>query len=153
MSEDTSDEPEPFATIDIIGDNLDPDEIVPLITIRPIRANRKGDPMGPARGSAAPLARTGTCHVSTIRRVSSPLMDDHVRFLLDELEKSPDRLRDIVRARGLTWRITCIYDPPSEELVPDTVSQQSLDRAERYGIPIEGTLLSFTVAGGIPTDR
>jgi hypothetical protein len=147
MSEEPSDAPEPFATIDIIGDNLDPDEIVPLLTIRPIRSKRKGDPMGPARGSVAPLAKTGTCHVSTIRHVSSQLMDDHVRFLLDELEKNIDRLRDIVRARGLTWGITCIYDPPSEELVPDTVSQQTLERAERCGISITGTLLKFEIAG------
>ncbi len=107
---------------------------VSLFTIRALRPKKKGDPRSRARGLSGGVTKTGYCGFSTVGRVSSAHMDDHVRYLLDEAEKNLDLLQNIVRSQGLKWAIVCFYDSVCDELPSDTVSQRILERAEKYGI-------------------
>jgi len=140
MSDDPQQFCEPFAMIDFIGDDLDPEVIIQLFTISPVRPKKKGDRLGLSDSPSLPVAKTGYCGFSTSNCVSSCFMDDHVQYLLDEIEKNGGLLQSIVRSQDLSWFLTCFYDASQEGVSSELVSEQNMARANKYGIVITTAL-------------
>jgi hypothetical protein len=143
------------AILELVGDNLDPDKLRKLFSIKPKLARRKGDEQGRRPGRPTAFARTGYCGFSTLAHVSSDNINDHLEFLINEITRNFDRIQAIVMADKLTWQMVCFFDLPPAG--PKSILRNSVvARASQMGIGIEidtGDDAVTFVVDGLPAGR
>jgi Domain of unknown function (DUF4279) len=87
---------ETSATLRILGDDLDPDEITQILGFPPTVARRKGDIRIGKRTKNEYKARTGQWHLESPR--GKGYLDNHIRWILDALCPEQDPW-DSIKAR------------------------------------------------------
>lgn len=87
---------ESTATLRILGDDLDPDEITELLNFPPTVARRKGDVRVGKRTKKEYKARTGQWHVESPRGNGD--LDQHIRWIIDALSTDQE-IWDSIKAR------------------------------------------------------
>jgi hypothetical protein len=118
------------ATLRIIGDDLDPDEVSELIGLEPTEAHRKGDPNPRTRSPHAPYP-TGVWRMESGGQVASRDLRRHVDWLielLDGREEALARLRD----RGYVTNLHAWW--VGQEVCGPTLSPRQLEGMSRYGL-------------------
>jgi hypothetical protein len=93
-----------FATLRIMGDQLDPDEITQLLKIKPTTAYAKGDRYEAGHRTGSLVGKTGVWLFSTDRGINSFRLADHLMVLLYLL--IPDFLEVEMRSLKLHTRST-----------------------------------------------
>ena len=78
-------------SLDVIGDEIDPDEISAILGTQPTTAHRKGDSIHGRDGEFRRFAKSGRWSISTTSRgVDEPDFDASLRELLDSLTDNLD---------------------------------------------------------------
>lgn len=130
-------EDDPHILLEFLGDRLDPDPILALLGhLRSTRPVRKGDPVSrpTSTGRPARAAVTGVCLLSTGDRVDSDNPNDHLAFLLDEIEPHAEQLREIRSAADLVWQALLFTADESPELPP--LDTSLLERLRKFDLPL-----------------
>jgi len=129
-------EPHYHACLDFVGEELDPDDILPLVPLKADGPKKKGDPLFNSRNGKTSHARFGACIFYTTGVVCSSNLSDHVVFLLNNIEPTLEKIKNVVDRQNLRWFITCFLDSPDEKL-ETLLSPAIFMRAAEFGIPIE----------------
>lgn len=87
---------ESTATLRILGDDLDPDQITALLKFPPTVARRKGDVQTGKRTKREYKAMTGQWHLESPRGKGD--INEHIRWILDALCRDQE-VWDSIRAR------------------------------------------------------
>lgn len=105
MSDALSENPncsQTWATFRLAGEDLDPDEVTLLTGVTPSLAFRKGDSVfNPHTGEKICERKAGCWAVNTEDDVESTSMERHLVLLLDILEQSRDRIKELIRRLSL----------------------------------------------------
>lgn len=118
-----------FATLRIVGDELNPDQITKFLRIRPTQAYAKGQRYTSGPKSANILGRTGVWYLSTDKIVASSDLNDHLDYLFKALQlggrhsiRAPDgahltanliELRHFMEKKSLRAVVTCFWYGPA----------------------------------------
>jgi hypothetical protein len=116
-----------FATLRVVGDALDPDEVTRLLSIRPTFACRKADTYSTGRSKNL-VARTGTWLFDTSHVVASNDLSVHTWCLLlllgfretlesTDLDKAM-RLHGLITQQGLGATLTLFWHGTARAPVP-----------------------------------
>lgn len=97
------------ASFRLLGDDLDPDAISQATGLRPDHAQRKGDPHPQGRGG--PPRRTGLWMLESPEAAEGTTnhLEDHLTWLLDQLEPVADRLEQLCAHQRLKADFFCGY--------------------------------------------
>jgi hypothetical protein len=131
-------------TLRFAGDDLDPDEISPLLPVEPTRAHRKGQEFfaGPRAGNLR--GRTGLWFLATDKLVPGDDLQDHLAFVQRLLYPFPGDNSRIAKLHGILERtrsaahVTCFWRGEPGEPAPQI--------ADRFRSAIR------PLAAGIETD-
>jgi hypothetical protein len=100
------------ASFRLMGDRLDPDSITRATGLTPAVAHRKGEPRAPSpSGASYPPWRSGIwclCSDQALAETGNHL-EDHLTWLLDQLEPHAERLRRLADEQGLKADFYCGY--------------------------------------------
>jgi hypothetical protein len=102
-----------FGSLRFRGDALEPARVTAILEADPTTAYRKGEIFKQSGGREA-RGRTGLWLLSSDRQVSSPELDDHLRYLLAILfpQNSEDRIRrlhDLMSEDELAADVDCFW--------------------------------------------
>ena len=94
------------ATFQLRGSRLDPDVVTRAIGIEPSRANKRGEPRA---NNPERTHRTGIWSLKSDEVLSraDDHLDDHLRWLLDQLEPRARELRDVIAEQELDAQFWC----------------------------------------------
>lgn len=116
MSADERLRPKAFATLEVVGDHLDPNTVTSAIDLTPTFSVRKGDTYRHGRMNREYVGRTGVWNYSTKGLVQSDNLGDHLSFLADLLGARAERLDawlNLVRASGCRTGVQCFWYGPA----------------------------------------
>ena len=136
MSDARDRESSSFWILDFIGDNLDPNKFIPLLS--EFQAGKpifKGLPIGRTVRPTAVGAKTSMYSIWTGDHVVSTSPDDHLKFLLDIITPHIALLEEIMAIDGLVWKATFIDVNTSRHLLPQ-IDQRLLARAAALKLPL-----------------
>jgi Domain of unknown function (DUF4279) len=99
------------ASFRLMGPSLDPDAITHATGLTPETSHRKGDPHEGAHGRQYPPWRDGMWSICSDQGSPESLnhLDDHLTWLLEQLEPHADALRRLVAEQGLRADFYCSY--------------------------------------------
>ena len=124
------------AILSFAGERLDPDDIASLIAARVTKARKKGDKLArPLAGHADPAAKVGYCEIATSGAILSNDINEHIAYLLSQVEDNLGSIQSFVDRNNIAWRIVCFFE---DENIADTwdLSHENANRAITIGIPI-----------------
>lgn len=114
------------ASFQLSGPKLDPDVVTRAVEVEPSRAWRRGDLIGPGNDRTR---RQGSWSLDS-KRVLSPQdahLDEHMRWLLDQLEPRTNQLKDAVTEQELKAEVwSAVYMEGANvdfELPPTTLAR------------------------------
>jgi len=116
-----------FATLRVVGNALDPDDVTRLLEIRPTFACRKADTYSTGRSKEL-VARSGTWLFDTSRVVASNDLSPHAWFVLlllgfretlesTDLDKAM-RLHDLITRQSLSATLTLFWHGAARAPLP-----------------------------------
>ncbi|MGH9352157.1 MAG: DUF4279 domain-containing protein [Terriglobia bacterium] len=132
------------AILDFSGDHIEPGEILNLVSVRPAFAIAKGESLSAKRPELSQRARTGYCGFSTNGHVYTEDINDHIEFLLDEVENNLTKIERIIREKNVSWKITCFFSESHINLCAN-LRESIVDRAKNIGINLVRDKGSVTV--------
>jgi Domain of unknown function (DUF4279) len=113
-----------FATFRVAGDRLVPDEITSILQTAPTSAYQKGAKVKFGARSPETAGKTGMWFLSTDRIVSSPNLEDHLRYIFPTVfMPGGDVLRfaafhDLLKKKSLKAHLTIFWHGPSRGKKP-----------------------------------
>jgi hypothetical protein len=96
-----------WATLRIWGKALDPDMVTGQLGITPSTAFRAGDQRGKKKDA---IWKEGHWDISSEGHVSSNVLQDHIEWLLDQLEPAQARLRILLTEDDVRADIFCFWE-------------------------------------------
>ena len=101
-----------YASLRVMGDCLEPEDITAALAVTPTLAYRKGEIFKRARGHEV-RGRTGLWLLSSEPQIQSTELEDHFAFLRHVLEDQGSelikRLRTAMQRDGLKADVTCFW--------------------------------------------
>lgn len=124
------------AILSFSGERLDPSDVTSLFAARVTKARKKGDVIARRlTGHTDPIAKVGYCEISTSQDIPFDDINEHISYLLSQVESNLSNVQSFVSRNNITWKIVCFFE---DENVSETwvLSQENRDRALAIGIPI-----------------
>jgi hypothetical protein len=124
-----------FATLHVVGDQLDPRIVTELLGLEPTFSVRKGEAFRRGRSGREYTGRTGVWNLSTQQTVQSSRLQDHLYELASLLTKEPGRLdglRNLVLLNGHRAGVSCYWygsKATREPVIPESFREL----VERFG--------------------
>lgn len=151
-ADEVSDTVSDFATIRIVGDDLDPDEVTSILHVKPTMAHKKGARIGSEHSAQSRIAGFGMWYFSTRNVLDSPNLNDHLSFIdnniLTELavprfgmlglvqRHINHRLAELIRKRALKLVVTAYWVGRSAARAP-TIPDRFRSMVNKFGGTIE----------------
>jgi hypothetical protein len=128
-----------YATLKVVGDQLDPAAVTALLGLEPTFSVRKGEAFGGGRSGREYTGRTGVWNLSTKQSIQSSRLLDHLHALASLLTADPGRidgLRDLVRVRGYRAGVSCFWHGTANTEEP-SIPESFRDLVQRFGGEID----------------
>ena len=128
-----------FASIRFMGEHLDPLEVTKALLLPSDHSHRRGEPNIVRRRTDGIVRhyaprRFGMWSMSSEAWVESDKINDHICWLLEQLEEREEAVRSVLSPE-LKADIFCFSNNPGSE--PALLPETTIDRATRLGIKIE----------------